>query len=170
MRHDYRKDFYDYLQTVSSRGAYGGGSAAGLNAALAAALVLKVLNYTLAKVPGKDPAELKRAQQYFKTIQQNLSVYIDKDAELFSAYLRERDAGKKQKRLERASAGISEVMEDCREAIKRLEKLRKKTYKNLRSDLKISVLFFKAATRAGQINLAANELLRKKKGKSGKNT
>lgn len=162
MRFSHRKNFVTYLSVLSSKGPYGGGSAAALTAALGAALVLKALRYTGNTVSASPAQRLKEIARRFQKLQDALAAYADKDAELFYAYLRARTPQEKELGLKKSSEGVLEVIRSCVKAMVSIKTFYKTVHAHLASDILIAFLFFETAAEAGFINLAGNEKMLKK--------
>jgi len=128
-----------------------------MTAALGAALVLKALRYTEDTVSAAEAERLKESAQRFQKLQNALAAYVDKDAEIFCAYLRARTPEEKERGLKKSSEGVLAVIRLCVTALSSMPAFYKKVRAQLESDMLIAFLFFETAVEAGFINLAINE-------------
>lgn len=163
MKFNYRRQIFPYLKELASRGPFGGGSAAALTGATAAALVLKTLVYAVEKVSSPSAPGLKKIEERFLALERDLSAYVDKDAALFSDYLCEKNKYRKERLLKKSSAGAGEVLRCCSEGVTLIGKSHRYVNKCLFSDIMIAFLFFEAAAQACVINQEINNKLLKER-------
>ncbi len=136
-----------YLNDLSARlPAPGGGSAAAMNAAMAASLISMVVNFTLGKPKySKYEAELKAALRKSNKLKNDFLSLVDLDV---LAY--------KSKDPRKAADVPLMLARFCSEGAKMLPFLIKKTNLNLISDLAVAAIFLESAFSAACFNIDIN--------------
>lgn len=146
-----------YLNDLAAKKpAPGGGSAAALNAALAAALVSMVCNFTIGKEKYKEhEAKVKAILQKSETIRQELGRLVDADVD---AYNKVASAGKEinDTILKTAESVPEQVCKLCFDGIKLCDGLVDIGNKNLISDVGVACVFFLSAFEAADLNVKIN--------------
>lgn len=148
------KTYIDDL--ASKKPAPGGGSAAALNAALAAALVSMVCNFTIGKEKYKEHEEKVRAiLQKSETIRKELGRLIDADVD---AYNKVAAAGKDitDEILKEAESVPEQVCKLCSDGMKLCESLVDIGNKNLISDVGVASIMFLSAFQSADFNVKIN--------------
>jgi len=136
-----------YLEDLSARlPAPGGGSAAALNAAMAASLISMVINFTLGKPKYfKYEAELKTILNKSEKLKNDFLNLVDLDV---IAY--------KSKDPRKATDVVLMLARLSSQGIKLLPSLIKKTNLNLSSDLAVAAIFLEASFSAACFNININ--------------
>ncbi len=136
-----------YLNDLSARlAAPGGGSAAAMNAAMAAGLISMVVNFTLGKPKySKYEAELKAALRKSNKLKNDFLDLVDLDV---AAY--------KSKDPRKAADVPLMLARLCAEGAKIPPALIKKTNLNLISDLAVAAIFLESAFSAACFNVDIN--------------
>jgi len=147
----------DYLNDLAAKKpAPGGGSAAALNAAIAAALVSMVCNFTVGKDKYKAHEEKVRAiLKQSETIRKELERLVDADVD---AYNKVAKAGKavNDKILKEAEAVPEQVCKLCADGMNLCAELVDIGNKNLISDVGVAAIMFLAAFEAADLNVKIN--------------
>lgn len=136
-----------YLNDLSARlPAPGGGSAAAMNAAMAASLISMVVNFTLGKPKySKNEAELKAALRKSSKLTNDFLDLVDLDVAAYKS------------RDPRKAADVPLMLARlCFEGAKILLPLIKKTNLNLISDLAVAAIFLESAFSAACFNVDIN--------------
>jgi len=136
-----------YLNDLSARiAAPGGGSAAAMNAAMAASLISMVANFTLGKPEYSEyEAELKVVLRKSNKLKSDFLDLVDLDVLAF-----------KSKDPRKATDVPLMLARLCYEGIKMLPLLIKKTNLNLISDLAVAAIFLESAFCAACFNVEIN--------------
>lgn len=146
-----------YLDDLASRKpAPGGGSAAALNAALAAALVSMTCNFTLGKEKYKTHEEkIKSILDESEALRVDLEALIDKDVESYGKLVQ---AGKNldDTILKQTESVPEQVCKDCLDGIKLCAPLVDIGNRNLISDVGVAAQFFLSAFLAAKLNVEIN--------------
>ncbi len=150
-----------YLDDLAAKKpAPGGGSAAALVGALAAALLSMVANFTI----GKDKylayeKEIKEVLRKSESIRKRLLQLVDLDVAVYMCVVAARDKSQSRQKiaLKKAACVPTEVARLCYEAINLCPTLAEKGNKNLISDVEVAAEFLLAAFNSALINVKINE-------------
>lgn len=136
-----------YLDDLSARSATpGGGSAAAMNAAMAASLISMVINFTLGKPKySKYEAELKVALSKSNKLKNDFLSLVDLDVKAFRS--------KDHRKAMDVPLMLARL---CYEGAKLLPPLIKKTNTNLISDVAVAAVFLDSAFSAACFNVDIN--------------
>lgn len=136
-----------YLDDLSARlPAPGGGSAAAMNAAMAASLMSMAVNFTLGKPEYfKYAAELKTALEKTNKLKNDFLDLVDLDVAAYTSG-----------DLRKAADVPLTLARLCFEGAKILPFLIKRTNPKLSSDLAVAAIFFESAFSAARFNIAIN--------------
>jgi Methenyl tetrahydrofolate cyclohydrolase len=150
-----------YLDDLAARKpAPGGGSAAALVGALAAALLSMVANFTIGKEKYKaHEKEIKEVLKKSERIRNRLLQLVDLDVKAYTCVVEARDKSEKQKKiaLKKAACVPTEVARLCYEAINLCPVLAKNGNKNLISDVEVAAEFLLSAFNSALINVEINK-------------
>lgn len=139
----------DFLEKLASKNPTpGGGAAAAVAGAMAAALVEMVVNLT------------KGLKLNTKNLREDLLKLADEDCKAFDAVMTAYKSGSKSK-IREALQGAIEVPEETRQLAKEVEKLAriaaKKGNKNAISDAKTAIYLAQAAQKGAEENIKTNK-------------
>ena len=152
----------EYLDALSRREPVpGGGSAAALTAALGAALISMVAQYSLGRKAGmSDEKPLKDTLKKSEHIRRRLLKLVDLDAEAYLRVVRARknksSSALKRAALKKARDVPLEVSRLCYTALLLTPLLVKKGNPYLISDIEVAVELLFAAYKSAMINVAIN--------------
>ena len=144
----YNLSLKEYLDKLAQREPVpGGGSAAAYTAALGAALISMVANYSVGKSHPKDNARFKKIIQMSNKFKDRLMKLADLDSQAYLRVSQSRKKGGKvhQQALQKASQIPLEVCHLCYQAIDLTPFLVEKGNKNLIADVKIAAELLLAA-------------------------
>lgn len=150
-----------YLNELSGKGPFGGGSAAALLGAMAAALFCKAAVYSAAKQRGGARKRLLRCKNQALRVRGVLSRCADADAALFSAYITAVGKTRKRTALKQATRLVLTVCAQAQRGIGCIEQSYKNVDRWIFSDIMISFLFFEAALQASWYNVTINNRMLK---------
>ena len=157
------KDFTleNYLNVLSKKVPVpGGGSAAALTAALGAALVTMVANYSKGKSKSKViESKLSNILRQSEQIRKRLTVLIDLDAQAYLSVVKARGKPVKIKKqaLKKAASIPREVSRLCYKEMKMTPYLVKHGNQYLISDIIVAADLLLAAFNSARINVEANK-------------
>lgn len=137
----------------------GGGSAAALSAALGAALISMVVNYSLGKKTADVDAQLNKILLKSEKLRKRFMELVDLDAEAYLNFVQARkadDRTKKQAR-QRACDVPLEVAKLCYEAIDLTPYLVLEGNKYLVSDVEVALELLGAAYKSAMVNVKINQ-------------
>lgn len=169
------KRFTEFIGELSSaKPVPGGGGACAAAGALASALGMMVANLTVGKKRYAEvEGEVKEILVRLKTLQEELIVLADKDAEAFEPLAKayglpketQEERNKKERIMEEAlyEAGRVplEIMEKCLEMMCDLKFLGEKGSRIAVSDVGVAILFAQAALEGASLNVFINTRLMK---------
>ena len=150
-----------YLDVLSEKTPVpGGGSAAALTAALGAALISMVANYSLGK--GKPPSVERRIKDVLKKsekIRRRLLELVDLDAQAYLQVVkaRHKSPAEKEKAKKAARRVPLEVGWLCYSAVELAPVLVEHGNKFLLSDVQVAVEFLLAAFKSAMVNIEVNQ-------------
>ncbi len=145
----------DFLKQLSSKKSVpGGGSATALEASLAAAMHLMVLNYSDSEIESPTMRKLKTEQQKSLDI---LKGCIDEDAEAFGELMRSFSSGSDPQARYKAAAEVPlKVIRECLQGLLLAETTKEHYNKRLVTDLFGAINAFKCAAHSSFWNIEIN--------------
>ena len=150
-----------YLDVLSERTPVpGGGSAAALTAALGAALISMVANYSLGRGKPRDiETNLRKALKRSEAARRRLLQLVDLDAQAYLKVVRARtkSARHKQAALKAARKVPLETCYLCYRTVELAPYLVKHGNRYLLSDVQVAVEFLLAAFRSAKVNVEVNQ-------------
>lgn len=147
-----------YTEVLASRTpAPGGGSAAALTAALGAALLSMVANYSLGKSPHEQ--KIKTTLKTSEQLRKRFLGLVDLDAQAYLRFVQTRGAApaKRAAARHRAQEVPLEVCTLCYKAVQLAPTLVTYGNKNLLCDVKVAIELLLAAFNAARINVEINQ-------------
>lgn len=152
----------EYLDALASRTPVpGGGSAAALTAACAAALISMVAGYSLNRgSPRRTEERIKKTLQKSEKIRKRLLILVDLDSRAYLRVVASRKSSSVRKKaaLVQAAKVPAEVCRLCYEAVGLTSYLFSHGNKNLVSDVEVAVELFLAAFKSAMVNVKINQL------------
>ncbi len=150
-----------YLEELSKKTpAPGGGSAAALTAALGAALISMVVNYSLGK--GRPPAVERKLRQTLREserLRRRLLELVDLDAQAYLGLVaaRKGTAAQQARARKRAREVPLEICRRCYESVGLTPLLVREGNRYLLSDVRVAVELLLAAFYSARINVDINQ-------------
>ncbi len=150
----------EYCEALSLKVAVpGGGSAAALSAALGAALISMVTNYSLGKKTPDVDKELNNILVKSEALRKRLLELVDLDAQVYLEFVKARKADEqaRQAAQKRACVVPLEVARLCYEAIDLTPYLVLEGNKFLVSDVEVALELLGAAYKSAMFNVRVNQ-------------
>ncbi len=150
----------EYCDVLSQKVSVpGGGSAAALSAALGAALLSMVVNYSLGKKTADVDAKLKEILEESEALRRRFLELVDLDAEAYLEFVKARKADEqtKEQARKRACEVPLEVAKLCYQALDLAPYLVLEGNKYLISDVEVALELLGAAYKSAMFNVRINQ-------------